>query len=71
MVHFTTRGKRPQKVYITVCYYFSKKAVHLELVKDITTNAFIGALISRRVHCQNLYCDNATNFVGARNQLSG
>ena len=24
--------------------------------------------ISRRGHCQNLYCDNATNFVEAHNQ---
>ncbi|XP_075167637.1 uncharacterized protein LOC142239747 [Haematobia irritans] len=36
-------------------------------------DAFIGALerfIGRRGHCQNLYCDNATNFVGAKNQLA-
>lgn len=41
-------------------------------MSDLTTEAFIGALkrfISRRGHCQNLYCDNATNFVGAKNKL--
>lgn len=72
-VHFKTRGKRPQKAYIAVFCCFSTKAVHLELVTDLTTDAFIGALkrfISRRGHCQNLYSDNATNFVGARNQLA-
>ncbi|XP_075150685.1 uncharacterized protein LOC142224785 [Haematobia irritans] len=72
-VHFKTRGKRPQKAYLAIFCCFSTKAVHLELVTDLTTDAFIGALkrfIGRRGHCQNLYCDNATNFVGAKNQLA-
>jgi len=71
-VHFKTRGKRPQKAYLAVFCCFCTKAVHLELVTDLTTNAFIGALkrfIGRRGHCKVLHCDNATNFVGARNQL--
>ncbi|GBP06117.1 hypothetical protein EVAR_71733_1 [Eumeta japonica] len=49
-------------------------AVHIELVSDLTTEAFIGALkrfTSRRSHCKDLYYDNATNFVGAQNQLVG
>ncbi|XP_075150831.1 uncharacterized protein LOC142224938 [Haematobia irritans] len=72
-VHFKTRGKRPQKAYLVIFCCFSTKAVHIELVTDLTTDAFIGALkrfIGRRGHCQNLYCDNATNFVGAKNQLA-
>lgn len=71
-VHFKIRGKRPQKAYISVFCCFATKAVHLELVTDLTTDAFIGALkrfIARRGNCKTLYCDNATNFVGARNQL--
>lgn len=71
-VHYKLRGKRPHKAYIAVFCCFATKAVHLELVSDLTTEAFIGALkrfISRRGHCQNLYCDNATNFVGAKNKL--
>lgn len=71
-VHYKLRGKRPHKAYIAVFCCFATKAVHLELVSDLTTEAFIGALkrfIGRRGHCQNLYCDNATNFIGAKNQL--
>lgn len=71
-VHFKTRGKRPQKAYLAIFCCFATKAVHLELVTDLTTEAFIGALkrfIGRRGHCKTLYCDNATNFVGAKNKL--
>ncbi|XP_058987609.1 uncharacterized protein LOC131806839 [Musca domestica] len=71
-VHYKIRGKRPHKVYIAVFVCFATKAVHLEIVTDLTTEAFIGALkrfISRRGKCQTLYSDNATNFVGAKNQL--
>lgn len=71
-VHYKLRGKRPHKVYIAVFCCFATKAVHLEVVSDLTTDAFIGALkrfLSRRGRCQTIYSDNATNFVGACNQL--
>lgn len=51
---------------------FSTKAVHLEAVSDLSSNAFIAAL-KRFVGCRGcplrIFCDNATNFVGARNEL--
>lgn len=71
-VHYQLRGKRPHKVYIAVFCCFTTKAIHLEVVTNLTTDAFIGALkrfISRRGRCQTMYSDNATNFVGAKNQL--
>lgn len=71
-IHHKIRGKRPHKAYLAVFCCFATKAVHLEIVGDLSTEAFVGALkrfIGRRGHCQKLYCDNATNFVGARNQL--
>ena len=71
-IHYKVRGKKATKAYLAVFCCFATKAVHLELVSDLTTDGFIGALrrfISRRGRCKNLYCDNATNFVGARNQL--
>ncbi|XP_063993411.1 uncharacterized protein LOC135171051 [Diachasmimorpha longicaudata] len=48
------------------------KAVHLEVVSDLTTEAFIGALrrfISRRGRPATIQSDNGTNFVGANNEL--
>lgn len=71
-IHFKVRGKQPRKAYVAVFCCFATKAVHLEVVGDLTTQAFIGALkrfTGRRGNCRNLYCDNATNFVGAGNQL--
>ena len=65
--HFKMRGKRPHKSYIAVFCCFATKAIHLEVVSDLTTEGFVGALRrfwSRRGNCQKLYCDNATNFVG-------
>ncbi|XP_062539093.1 uncharacterized protein LOC134207384 [Armigeres subalbatus] len=48
------------------------KAVHLELVSDLSTDAFIAALkrfVARRGKPVALFCDNATNFKGADRQL--
>ncbi|XP_036322125.1 uncharacterized protein LOC118736133 [Rhagoletis pomonella] len=50
----------------------SSKAVHLELVPDLTSAAFIAALkhfIARRGRCRVIYSDNATNYVGANREL--
>ena len=68
-----TRGKIPYKTYIAVFVCFSSKATHLELVSDLSTNNFILCLkrfVGRRGIPQRLYCDNATNFVGAHNKLT-
>lgn len=49
------------------------KAVHLEAVSDLTTDAFLAALkrfIGRRGMIQELHSDNATNFRGAHHELS-
>jgi len=44
------------------------RAIHLELVHDLSSDAFITALfrfISQRGLCTHLYSDNGTNFIGA------
>ncbi|GFV99893.1 integrase catalytic domain-containing protein [Trichonephila clavipes] len=60
------------KVYIGVCICFSTKAIHLELLSDLTSDALIATLkrfTSRRGKCSKIYTDNATNFVGANSIL--
>ncbi len=50
----------------------SSRAVHIEMIEDLTTDTFINALgcfISLRGAVRKLQCDNGTNFVGARNEF--
>jgi len=66
------RGRRTNKSYIALFVCFSTKAIHLEAVSDLSSNSFITALrrfAGRRGYPNRIICDNATNFVGARNQL--
>lgn len=60
------------KAYIAVFVCFTTKAIHLELVLDLTTDSFIAALkrfISTRGKPNTIHSDNATNFVGANLKL--
>lgn len=62
------RGSVLIKSYICIFICFAVKAVHLELVTDLTTESFIAALnrfISRRGKPNNIHSDNGRNFVGA------
>jgi hypothetical protein len=67
------RGRvKTTKAYICIFVCMAIKAVHIELVCDLTTDSFLNALkrfIARRGLCCNIYSDNATNFVGANKQL--
>ncbi|XP_065372316.1 uncharacterized protein LOC135964147 [Calliphora vicina] len=69
---YRIRGKAPYKTYVAIFVCFSSKAIHVELVSDLSTNTFLLCLkrfIGRRGIPQRLYCDNATNFVGASSKL--
>ncbi|XP_055604663.1 uncharacterized protein LOC129752900 [Uranotaenia lowii] len=66
------RRAAPRKVYVAVFVCFCTKAVHIELVSDLTAAKFIQALqrfVSRRGLCSEIYSDNGRNFVGAANEL--
>ena len=68
------RGRRSYKGYIALFVCFVTRAIHLELVSDLTSASFICAyrrFVGRRGLCQNLYSDNATNFQGADKELQG
>jgi len=74
MIKGSLRRNAPiTKGYLCVFICFATKAIHLELVCDLSMQAFLNALkrfTSRRGLCSDLYSDNATNFVGANRKLS-
>ena len=60
------------KSYVCIFVSLSVKAVHLELVSDLTTDAFVAALrrfIARRGKPSLIWSDHGTNFVGAAREL--
>ncbi|GFS87232.1 integrase catalytic domain-containing protein [Trichonephila clavipes] len=60
------------KIYVCFCICFVTRAIHLEILSDLTSDAIITTLkrfMSRREKCSNIFTDNATNFVGANSQL--
>ena len=60
------------KAYICLFICLAVKAVHLELVSDLTTEAFIASLrrFTARRGCPSLiWSDHGTNFVGAHREL--
>ncbi|XP_055644511.1 uncharacterized protein LOC129780357 [Toxorhynchites rutilus septentrionalis] len=72
--HLRRAGPRSAtiKSYVAVYVCMATKAAHLELVSELTTAAFIASLrrfIAKRGRPKNIYCDNATNFVGADREL--
>ncbi|XP_018367479.1 PREDICTED: uncharacterized protein LOC108763994 [Trachymyrmex cornetzi] len=74
---FTTReskrrNARNQKAYLALFVCFATKAVHCELVSDLSTDSFLATLkrfASRRGRPSCIYSDNGTTFVGAQRQL--
>eukprot|EP00102_Acyrthosiphon_pisum_P013207 XP_008182700.1 PREDICTED: uncharacterized protein LOC103309319 [Acyrthosiphon pisum] len=67
-----TRRETPQcslsEVYLAIFVCTAIKAVHIEVVSDLSTHAFIAALhrfISRRGIPAHIYSDCGTNFQGA------
>lgn len=66
------RAPKVDKAWIAVFVCLLTRAIHLEIVPNASTKAFIGALkrfISRRRRVNHIISDNGTNFVGANNYL--
>ena len=66
--------RRPVKLKAYVCVFvcLTYKAIHLELVSDLTTAAFKACLarfISRRNKPQHIYSDNGSNFLAAKKEI--
>ena len=68
-----TRRPVEIEVYLAIFICFATKAVHLEVVSDQKTEAFLAALdrfVARRGLPLHLYSDNGSNYTGAKNQLA-
>lgn len=66
------RGNKTTKTYIAIFICMSTKAIHIELVGDLTSEAFIAAFrrfVARRGKCSHLWSDRGRNFVGADREL--
>ncbi|XP_066261289.1 uncharacterized protein [Euwallacea similis] len=66
------RGAKLSKSYISLFICFLTKAVHLELVTDLSKESFILSLrrfVARRGKPSVVYSDNGTNFVAAHSEL--
>ncbi|GFT81900.1 integrase catalytic domain-containing protein [Trichonephila clavipes] len=72
VLRYRGRGAKTTKGYIALFVCFVTKALHLELVSDLTSEAFIASLkrfCAKRGAPKHIYCDNGTTFVGARRKL--
>lgn len=66
------RNRSRIKVYVCIFVCMSIKAIHIEVVSDLTSDGFLAALrrfMTRRGLPKHIYSDNGTNFVDANNEL--
>lgn len=66
------RGHKSFKAFIAIFVCLSSRAVHLEVVSDYSTDAFLASFrrfTARRGTCREVFSDCGTNFTGADAQL--
>ncbi|XP_053687025.1 uncharacterized protein LOC128736564 [Sabethes cyaneus] len=71
-IKYPGRRSNPIKTFVCIFVCLVTKAVHMEVVADLSTQAFLAALkrfVAIRGKPQTIMCDNATNFVGANREL--
>ncbi|XP_032363653.1 uncharacterized protein LOC116677092 [Etheostoma spectabile] len=68
----TTEGRKQHKRYGLLFTCFCSRAIHIEMLEDLSTDAFINGLrcfIAVRGAVRQIQCDQGTNFVGAKNEF--
>lgn len=70
---YVKEGRKDLKRYGLILTCLCSRAIHIEVVDDMTTDAFINALrafIAIRGNVRQLRCDQGTNFIGARREFA-
>lgn len=65
-------GRKEVKRYGLLITCLSSRAVHIEVLDDLSTDSFINGLrvlMALRGNVRSIRCDRGTNFVGANNEL--
>ncbi|XP_057694568.1 uncharacterized protein LOC130917316 isoform X2 [Corythoichthys intestinalis] len=65
-------GRKEVKRYGLLFTCMCSRAIHIEVLDDLSTDCFLNALrcfIAIRGNVSQLHCDQGTNFIGARNEL--
>ena len=66
------RNAKRIKAYLCIFICFATKAIHIEVVSDLSTDAFLNCFkrfVSRRGKPKNVFSDKATNLHGANNVM--
>ena len=69
---YVKEGRKELKRYGLLFTCMCSRAIHVKMLDDLTTDAFINALrcfISIRGHVRQIRCDQGTNFVGAKREF--
>ena len=69
---YTREGRKEHKRYGLLFTCMASRAVHIEILEDMTTDAFINALrcfIALRGAVKQLRSDQGSNFIGAQHEL--
>ncbi|XP_040928808.1 uncharacterized protein LOC114866078 isoform X1 [Betta splendens] len=69
---YVKEGRKELKRYGLLFTYMCSRAIHIEMLDDLTTDAFINALrafIAVRGNVRQLRSDQGTNFVGAQREF--
>lgn len=67
------KGRKEHKRYGLIFTCFCSRAIHVEMLDDLSTDAFINGLrcfIALRGSVRHIKCDQGTNFIGAKNELN-